>query len=140
MKHTCPSRLEAFANGYGVENEDTWREDDTCSYCGSLNQDVFMARCAVGDVELTPTDKNYKVYVRNAGGEVFKMTYRKDCKDCTGPDDCTHWVTELRNETKFYFQHLTGTQRTHFVALLNGGTLKLGYPGHFYCLPFFVTR
>jgi hypothetical protein len=39
---------------------------------------------------------------------------------------------------KFYFQHLSGAQQQRFIELLNAGTIKLGYPGHFYVRPFFV--
>lgn len=39
---------------------------------------------------------------------------------------------------KFYFQHMSKEGRQRFVALLNAKKLKIGYPGHFYVLPFFV--
>lgn len=42
-----------------------WREDQTCSGCGSLSEDAFMAAVRRGD-EIVPTDKNYKVYVGNS--------------------------------------------------------------------------
>lgn len=60
---------------------------------------------------LEPTDKNYKTYV------------------------------DLPTEfSKFYFQHLSEAQRKEFVRLVNAGTVKLAYPGHFYVLPFFMKR
>ncbi|HET9554895.1 MAG TPA: hypothetical protein VFP50_18160 [Anaeromyxobacteraceae bacterium] len=121
---------------------DTWRADGTCSYCGSLNEATLMARLEAGDVELTPTDKSYKVYVRNAGGDPFQQTYR-DCPAGSPPhmpDACEHWVTRETSETKFYFQHLDEQQRRRFVELLNEKKMKLGYPGHFYRLPFFISR
>ena len=68
--HQCPRRAENPGH-QSLSDHDTWREDNTCSYCGSLNPDVFMARLEAGDVELIPTDKNYKVYVYNDGGEWF---------------------------------------------------------------------
>lgn len=119
-----------------------WRVDQTCSYCGSLNPDVLMARIEAGDVELGPTDKSYKVYVRNKDGEAFQQHYRNCGRgaECTGPDDCTHWVTRETSQTKFSFQHLSDEQRTRFVDLLNQGKLHIGYPGHFYTLPFFIGR
>lgn len=99
-----------------------------------------MARIRAGDVELTPTDKNYKVYVNNKGGVQFRQTYRncsgKDCKE--GPDACTHWVTREMSGTKFYFQHLSAQQQIEFVDLLNAKKLILGYPERFYVLPFFI--
>lgn len=120
-----------------------WQEsDNTCSFCGSLNNDYLMERLEKGDVECGPTDKSYKVYVRNRGGEPFKQTYRACPMDssCTGPDDCTHWVTRSVEETKFYFQHLTRDQMRRFVEMANGGLIAMGYPGHFYTLPFFIRR
>lgn len=42
--------------------EATWRDSGTCSYCGSISPDAFFAAIEAGE-ELTPTDKNYKVYV-----------------------------------------------------------------------------
>lgn len=140
----CPRALE---NGGGhnsplkppFNGEMHWREDDTCSYCGSLNPDTFMARLEAGDVELSPTDKNYKVYIRNVGGEVFKQTYRKCPVDatCTGPDDCTHWVTRERARAKFYFQHLSNDQKTRFVELYNQRKLQFVDDYGFYVLPYF---
>lgn len=142
--HVCPRRAETGRGpvGAGGPVTDGWFDDNTCSYCGSFNPDEFMRRLEAGDVELEPTDKSYKVYVRNAGGEGFKHTYR-DCRDaqCSGPDTCTHWVTTRdRERTKFYFQHLSIDQRKRFVDLMNAGSLKLAYPGRFYVMPFFCTR
>lgn len=61
-------------------------------------------------VEIGPTDKSYKAYVGGSGG------------------------------AKFYYQHLSVDQRQEFVRLLNDGTMHVGYPGHFYRLPFFCVR
>lgn len=101
-----------------------------------------MLRCEAGDVELGPTDKNYKVYVENKGGDAFAQTYRDCPRDapCTGPEDCTHWVTRSMDHTKFYFQHLDAEQRRRFIELLNDGKLNIGDPGHFYVTPFFAQR
>ena len=73
-----------------------------------------------GSVELTPTDKNYKVYVRALGGDLFGG------KDFLGGN-------------KLYFHHLNTEQRERFVKLHNDKKLKLGLPGHFYRLPFFMV-
>jgi hypothetical protein len=69
-------------------------------------------------VELGPTDKNYKAYVENAGGEPIKV----------------------HGASKFYFQHLSEDQRKYFVQLLNEKRIKIGVPGHFYVYPFFIKR
>lgn len=116
-EHICPRR-EEDGTGPGSpyfesDNKDTYRGDDTCSYCGSLNPDIFMEWLEAGDVELTPTDKNYKVYVEGS---------------------------KARSHTKFYFQHLSPEQKMRFVALMNANALRLAEPGHFYVLPFFASK
>lgn len=129
--------------------EATWRDDGTCSYCGSLSPDLFMERLGRGDVLLSPTDKNYKVYVHNDGGEPFKQTYR-DCPPGEPPhmpEACSHWVTRETEGTKFYFQHLSERQRRRFVELYNLNRLRFRsyadgepvvVPRGFYRLPFFM--
>ena len=142
----CPRRKENGALPGGPfwregQKEDSYRNDDTCSYCGSLSPDVFMTRLEAGDVELEPTDKNYKVYVNNLGGTPFKQTYR-DCPaddSCKGPDTCTHWVTRETTHTKFYFQHLSPEQQKRFIELHNDKKLLLAEPGYFYIRPFFAN-
>ena len=67
MTHSCPRKWEA--PGYvpsGGSGGDSWIKRDgkpTCSYCGSLDPDVFMTMCRTQKQTLGPTDKNYKVYV-----------------------------------------------------------------------------
>lgn len=144
----CPRRQEAPHISKSFPGPDKYREeDDKCSYCGCLNPDTFMARLEVGDIELGPTDKDYKVYVENKGGQLFKQHYR-DCytgKDeegyvpCTGPDDCTHWITKETPRDKFYFMHLSVEQQKRFVELLNEKKVVIGMPGHFYVRPFFIV-
>jgi len=115
--------------------------DNTCQYCGSMNPDTLMARIRAGTVRITGTDKDYKIYVDNEGGEIFKQTYR-DCppdSKCT-LDDCTHWVTRPHDHAKFYFQHLSFTQRKQFVELFNEGGIKFAEGGMFYVWPFFMRR
>lgn len=64
----CPRAIE---NGGGpnspfkppMNGEMEWRDDNTCSYCGSLSGDALMARLEAGNVKLRPTDKDYKVYI-----------------------------------------------------------------------------
>ena len=138
----CPRRIEGAVFKFN-DQEDEWRKsDNTCNYCGSLNPDMVMARLENKDVEITPTDKNYKIYVGNKGGERFKQSFRDCPKDatCKGPDDCTHWVTKEHDYSKFYFQHLSVEQKKRFVELFNEKKLILRYPGHFYVLPFFMKK
>ena len=137
---TCGRRKDPFSHGFGVEGEDGFDEDDNCcSYCGSLNPDEFMLRLEAGNVSLTPTDKNYKVYICNNGGEQFKQTYRTD-NDRTGDKTKQVWTTRDMSQAKFYFQHLSDEQKTRFVELINSGTVKMDYPGHFYNLPYFICK
>lgn len=66
QKQTCPRRFEAFAYGYGIENEDTWQVRDGrkyCSYCGSLNSADFLNLAE--HTRVIPTDKDYKAYIGN---------------------------------------------------------------------------
>lgn len=72
-----------------------------------------MAELEAGEVTLGPTDKSYKAY----------LTY--DQADRHG---------------KVYFQHFSEAQMIRFVELYNAKTLKIGYPNHFYVLPFFMKR
>ncbi|MNY03812.1 hypothetical protein D3C86_1364520 [compost metagenome] len=111
-RHTCPIRIDDAGLGSVFRgNSDTYRHHDSCSYCGSMSGDTFMAALREGTATLTPTDKNYKVYVNREGGT-------------TG---------------KFYFRHLSAEQQEEFVTLHNEGTLQLSYPGHFYVPPFFTA-
>lgn len=57
----CPRRLESAAAAQFPE-PDSWRDDNTCSYCGGLNPDEVIKLLEVGS-EVTPTDKNYKMYI-----------------------------------------------------------------------------
>ena len=108
--HLCPRRSEG---GIADTDHDTWRDNGTCSYCGSYNPDVLMAELESGEVTIGPTDKSYKAY----------LTYPQ-------PD----------RHGKFYFQHLSEAQMIRFVELHNANALKLSYPHHFYVLPFFMKR
>jgi hypothetical protein len=76
-KRPCPRQAESpfMMPAFEYLNKP---DDGTCDYCGSLEGDLFMRRIEVGNVVLEPTDKNYKVYVKNDGGEPFTMTYRID--------------------------------------------------------------
>lgn len=112
---TCPRAVEdgAVSPVFKFGTEHVWREDGTCSYCGSLSEARFFEAVEAG-LEVTPTDKSYKAYVRGAPGG-----------SSTG---------------KFYFQHLSEEGRTKFVELVNSKAMKLATPGHFYTTPFFCRR
>ncbi len=88
-----------------------------------------MSRLEQGTIELEPTDKNYKVYVRNSHGEDFRQSFMVNGA----------LVTSSSPQAKFYFQHLTVEQCKRFVELYNERKLQFGYPGDFYVAPFFLT-
>lgn len=73
--HLCPRRAElGDTSVFKLPEHDSWREEATrgatdeisthraCSYCGSMHPDDLFEMIAK-NVELGPTDKNYKVYV-----------------------------------------------------------------------------
>lgn len=127
--HCCPRR--SFDR---EKNPDRWGNRDgipCCTYCGSIEPDHFMDLIKQGNV-LGPTDKNYKVYLHRPANE-------EQAKFQDGllgmPPDVPREGTYIG---KFYFPHLSDEQMKEFVDLLNAKSLKVGYPGHFYRLPFFV--
>jgi hypothetical protein len=75
-----------------------------------------------------PTDKTYKAYL----GQVID-----------GPEMTSEPGTSLPpvncGRAKFYYQHLDEGQMQHFVDLYNDNTMRLGLPGYFYRLPFFMA-
>jgi hypothetical protein len=116
----CPRRDEAPGSDDRFPGPDRYEpqhglvdQPRGCSYCGSLPPEDFMHAVRFGAL-LGPTDKSYKVYI------LSKQTSAM--------------------EAKFYFQHLDEAQRREFIDLLNERPRRfgIGYPGHFYTLPFFI--
>lgn len=56
------------------------------------------------------------------------------------PTDKDYKVYVNPDHRKFYFQHLSPDQGQRFVDLLNAGKLNIGPPGHFYVMPFFISK
>lgn len=111
----CPNQAHGATLKDQREHVSRWREDDgTCSYCGSYSPDMFFKAIEHG-CEVVPTDKNYKAYVR---GEK---------------------APKVHGAGKFYFYHLSDGDKGRFVKLLNEKKINIGYPGHFYVTPFFMT-
>lgn len=113
---TCPRRMNEMGPWESVEGLDDIKHAH-CTFCGSLDPAVFMARLEAGDVELGATDKNYKVYVINKGGEPF---------------------SDRGDRTKFYFPHLSVDQKKRFVDLHNERKIDMGR-FNFYVLPYFMA-
>lgn len=110
----CPrQRYEAVLPSQR-EHASHWRDDGTCSYCGSISPAMLFEQIEKG-AKITPTDKPYKVYVDLVEANV-------------------------RGAGKFYFQHLDDDEQTKFVELYNARKITMGFPGHFYVLPFFCSR
>lgn len=159
--HPCPRSSEGVSY---------WRDDNTCSYCGSLSPDLLFKAIEAG-YTLDPTDKNYKVYVHRPNPKVGKpriissanykfsdkavyLTKQNLRNVCAGfhPDDLEyarkwyidHWVEigqhSSMQQDKFYFQHLTEDERIKFIDLYNAKKIKLGFPGRFYVAPFFAKK
>jgi hypothetical protein len=159
---TCPRQRDEAVLPSQREHRAHWRDDSTCSYCGSLSEGALFEAIERGD-EIHPTDKNYKIYIVIPNPDAGKMRVVSAANyQCEGDgwvqvteevlpslpaearDDLGKWVqiapTEATKHAKFYFQHLTEFGRGYFLRLYNEGKLKLAYPGYFYVLPFFVAR
>ena len=108
----CGRRTEGYPSRT-FPGPDYWRMDGTCNYCGSLSP-TQLFKAIDDECEIGPTDKSYKVYIE--GGKAPKV----------------------HGARKFYFQHLSVDEKKKFIDLLNGGKIKLGYPGHFYVRPYFI--
>lgn len=114
-KQTCPRRMGTWGPWERVENLDGWREDGTCTFCGSLNPVEFLEQLERNEVVLTPTDKNYKVYVDHK-------------------EDSSRF-------NKFYFQHLSNEQQLKFIELYNVQPPLFEIKGgDFYVMPFFARK
>lgn len=89
-------------------NKDFWREDHTCSYCGSLDPEIALQRIAAQEL-VTPTDKTYKIYI----GDKQKFYFY-------------HFNEEQRQ--KFIDLYNLGPSRG----------MILETPGYFYVSPYFM--
>jgi hypothetical protein len=165
--NTCPRRLELGAYRAGETGKDGIRLDATCSYCGSITEEAFLAACVRGD-QLGPTDKSYKVYVDLPEGEPDRLRVLSHAtflpsnsgeRYVRGADLSEEQRAIVQQEgitfreddyyqfaprgsikhAKFYFQHLTQAGCEKFIELLNAKRLNIGYPGRFYVLPFFCV-
>lgn len=110
---TCGRRFDFLDRGAGILGMDSWREDGTCSYCGSMRPTEFLSLLRKG-VWLRPTDKNYKVYLHEGEGHAHK----------------------------FYFQHLEQDEAamSEFFDLWNEDRINFDWPGQFTSLPYVIVR
>jgi hypothetical protein len=148
---TCPRRMEEMGPWEREKGLDFWQlgtsfvksKNDpdfySCSFCGSIHPDIFMAKVREGWF-VGPTDKNYKAYLGKPLDEPVEMgdpQINQSLRDA-GQGDQIMMLTDT-DIGKFYYQHLSDEQRQEFVALVNDKTMKIGYPGHFYRLPYFMV-
>lgn len=111
-KHGWRDNKPGTSNGHRKGPHSNWD--------GSLHPDVFMRLVEAGTVKLTPTDKNYKVYIEGSDPEDPEQPFFQD---------------------KFYFEHLSVEQRVRFIELVNEqGVVNYAFPGYFYTTPFFAGR
>lgn len=154
----CPRQSET-----GSDHEMEWRSDGTCSYCGSISAAAFMDAIREGR-EVGPTDKNYKAYITvrnprvgqesvfgsanfNAGPKFEVVTQEMLDSGRGGIDARVHEVGSFvlfgieppTHTAKFYFQHLNEPEQREFVALHNSKKIRVGFPGYFYVMPFFMV-
>lgn len=134
-----------------------WRADNTCSHCGGLRPSLALKAIREG-AEVTPTDKNYKIYVvvpdpeagktrvvgsRNFPPEEGDTSWHKVDDDLkakypgvnfsgTFGDWVQFDVHKAVHTAKCYFNHFSASQAVEFLTLLKLGKMKVAYPGHFY--------
>lgn len=163
----CPRQANEGVLPSQLSHASHWRDDRTCSYCGSMHPDDLFAAIEAGS-EVGPTDKSYKVYVDipnpkagqpsvrssanfNAGKGFIKVTPEnidalpldKNQRGYAMEPGREYWVQPgieaPREQGKFYFQHLSVEEQQRFIDLLNAKKINIGMPGYFYSRPFFIA-
>ena len=155
----CPDHYDPRDPVTGDPVEDSWMDRDgyqVCSFCGSMNPDLFLKLLEEG-ASLGTTTKDYKVYIhfpnpisgqeivmsRSSGpARVYGVLQREDLT----PEEISsnRWERVTRGPAperatgKFYWRHLTTGQHQRFVDLLNSGKPKFEGGFGFSPLPFFV--
>lgn len=158
MTQPCPQQTHAIMQVQKL-HESEWHKDGTCSYCGSISPDIFFKALEDG-CKLTPTDKNYKVYVdlpnakpgelvvsgwansKPTYGNWFKANMVNRIKYRLSKDT-KYFMLSPRGETKqtkFYMDHLSEDEKQRLIDMINAKSINFASPGYFYVLPFFVQR
>lgn len=168
----CPRRSES--GGLAAAGVDYWqyrhgKPHRSCSYCGSVHPEDFLA-AAIAGCKLGATDKSYKSYIDmpqdpTLMGELVVVGASNgphaEADGWTKYDHEQHEVILRRSNwrvpdngenawymfaprgpvihDKFYFQHLSPEQQQQFIDLYNAK--KLNYGDYpLYVLPFFASR
>lgn len=133
-----------------------WRANNTCSHCGGLRPSLALLAIQ-GGAKVTPTDKNYKMYLELPNPEVGKLRIIGSRNFESGRDDGFQKVTpeliaahphidfrhhmndwvQLSPHTatrtaKVYFNHFSESQAVELVRLWLSGKINFEYPGSFY--------
>lgn len=109
---TCPRRMDELGPWEHQENLDEWNDRH--------GHGLTCSFCGSLKPELL-------FEALEAGNEIVPTD--KDYKAYIDP-----------GSRKFYFQHFSEDDEKKFVELLNAKKMKIGYPGYFYTLPFFIER
>ena len=162
MDTICPRQANEATMIAPFSHKAHWREDGTCSYCGSLREEDFFAAIEAGE-QLSPTDKSYKAYIeipdplvgemKITGWANFPQTGAgwvhvtpESLADLPegAADHMDKWVMPTphgeKKTAKFYFQHLSDEGRGKLIDLVNAKAINFAYPGHFYVSPFFAAQ
>ncbi len=149
---------DQWERGHGLAGQDG--VGASCSYCGSLNPARFIELVRAG-WWVDPTDKAYKAYlaqplnpeqVAERREQWMSGPYVARVRDAAREDHSVNVDAAVEREWqqmpaasghgsvvgKFYYQHLSEAQQDVFIRLINAGELRIGPPGYFYVLPFFV--
>lgn len=156
---------DRWAPGHGLVHQ---HRELSCSFCGSLHPDRFMELVHEG-WSVGPTDKGYKAYLRapltDESKARRKATWEREWRqvafvsaredsDSPTPAEVDAQLARLWErhgklqawdsavtgpQFKFYFQHLSSTQRLEFVELYNNKQMNVSYPGNFYVTPYFCV-
>lgn len=77
MTQPCPRQKYEAVMQVQKDHVSHWCDDRTCSYCGSMMpEDVFKA--IDEGKKITPTDKNYKIYVDDTKKFYFQHFSKED--------------------------------------------------------------
>lgn len=94
----CPRRAQEVGAGTGVfflkDGKDYWRNDHTCTYCGSLKPEKVLELLKDGAKHERASGKNYKGYLSHKSLD--------------------------RGRDKFYIHHFTADQIMELNRLING--------------------
>lgn len=147
-----------------LAHESHWRDDGTCSYCGSLNPDILFAAIEAGTAELGATDKNYKLYVTLPYDKPDELVYAGSTNAQLTDEEvkaggwlkadaeaASRWGFTLkyttfytlrphgpRRNSKVYFQHFSPAQKQRFIELHNLKHLRFAPGDGLYVWPFFM--